>query len=214
MEIIEEITKKTAEDRLKRTCIRKRNAGLKEAPWLTEEVKREIKKKKEINRRKRREGEEARRLEDKYVKQKKKVQRLLKKEMSTHEEKITREIKEGKDKSKMLWENINKLQDKEIKKMEGLALNRNGGKLNNKEAGEELIQYWRKIYQEGENKIKNLWNKEKREEHKQELIKMEENTSQTQLEELVIPEILKEYMEMAGRERGTGRTGEECGRSQ
>ena len=134
---------------------------IKEPPWMNETIRKEIKKRKELNRTRRNETIEERKREHwtNYLEQKKKVQSLIKEEIYKHEEKITDEIKKSTNTSKKLYDNIKKLQRREIKKDVKIEIyNNDGQKMNGEQAEKEIKNYWETIYQKHENKISTVWN--------------------------------------------------------
>lgn len=56
------------------------------------------------------------------------MQDKIRKEMFLHEEKVTKEIKEGKNQGKKLWDNIKKLRGLEIKKNDCIEIYKDGRK--------------------------------------------------------------------------------------
>ena len=82
-----------------------------EPPWMTNELRREIKHRKALNQQKRRyKSEEERKYSElKYVQQKRKVQQMIREEMHKHEDKIVKEIKDGSQRGKKMWMHIARL---------------------------------------------------------------------------------------------------------
>lgn len=100
---------KTAADRrLKRVYRERRSEEGTIPPWMTRDIKEEIAVRKKYNRKRRNAtGDQDReRWKEKYIKHKKIVQEKIRREIHLHEEKITKEIKVGKDQGKKLWDNI------------------------------------------------------------------------------------------------------------
>ncbi|XP_064102661.1 chromosome partition protein Smc-like [Macrobrachium nipponense] len=102
--------KEVAEDKLVRTYRRKMlvEEKVEEQPWFSEEIRKGIKERKELNRKKRNERDNVVKesLEKKYMQKKKEVQLLIREEITIYEKKITEEIRRNKNKE--LWENIEK----------------------------------------------------------------------------------------------------------
>ena len=93
-----EIIKEMADKHLKRKYRRRitnEEQKISEPPWMNENIKREIKKRKELNRAKRNEKNEEKKQElwSRYLEQKKIVQIIIKEEIYKNEEKITDEIR-------------------------------------------------------------------------------------------------------------------------
>ena len=85
-----------------------------EAPWVIEQIRLEIKKQQKLNRAKRNcsDAEDKKEKTELYIKQKKKVQAIIRGEMHKYETKVTNDIKQDKGRGKKLCDNINKLRGK------------------------------------------------------------------------------------------------------
>ena len=85
-----------------------------EAPWVTEQIRLEIKKRRKLNRAKRNcsDAEDKKEKTELYIRQKKKVQAIIRGEMHKYETKVTNDIKQDKSRGNKLWDNINKLRGK------------------------------------------------------------------------------------------------------
>ena len=108
MDKLNKIMQEVAEEKLKARYVRRvvdSTEKITEPPWVTKQIRKEIKKRKELNRRKRNAEtqEESNVLFAQYLKQKKHVQYLVKEKISIHEKKMTEEIKHSKNKGKFLW---------------------------------------------------------------------------------------------------------------
>ena len=147
-----------------------------EAPWMTKDIRTEIKKRKTLNREKRNCCEEDRKQsEELYRNQKKKVQQLIYNAMQQNELKVTMDIKNDKGRGKKLWDNIEKLRGKPRKgKNEGQIYNEDGKQLNKQESEVAIEKYWTSIYRRHDNNIAETWNEETKEVY-QELIDQENN---------------------------------------
>ncbi|MEL6646065.1 MAG: endonuclease/exonuclease/phosphatase family protein, partial [Pseudomonadota bacterium] len=97
IEKFNKILKEASDKHLKKTYKRRINKENKiEQPWITEEIRQGIKKRKEWNRKQRNTvGEERERFFEQYLEQKFKVQRDIKEEITKHEKKKTEEVKKG-----------------------------------------------------------------------------------------------------------------------
>ena len=127
-----------------------------------DDIRSQKKKKKEYNRplRQTTDPDERERLNENYLRQKKKVQQLVKEEMHKYEIKSTNEIKENKDSSK-LWEAINKLKNvKQNSSAELILYNEERCKLPDSEASNTLVEHWNTIYRKHENNIQKVWTQE------------------------------------------------------
>ena len=144
---------------------------VKEPPWITKEIKKKIKERRNINRQKRnsQDTEEKRVLSNVYQKKKKEVQKLVKEAITKNEMKITAEVRSSKNKSKSLWENIDKLRKKERKATNFWLHDSAGKKLKVAEAEDALVAFWNKVYRQHENQINQVWNEETRRKYETEL---------------------------------------------
>ena len=112
------IMETTATQVLKRTYKRRiaydqKKVEVVEAPWMTIEIRAEIKKRRKLNRDKRKcreeDKEEAMQV---YFNQKRKVQHLIHEAKNQHEAQVTMDIKKDKGRGMKLWDNIDKLRGK------------------------------------------------------------------------------------------------------
>ena len=119
-----------------------------ENPWITEEIRQGIKKRREINRVKRnlRSEERIKIWERRYVNQKIKVQNMVRDAKSKHEIKITNEIKRDKS-GKKKWEHINMLTGRKQKAGKDTELyDEQGRKLEIQEGRQKIRETWGDIY--------------------------------------------------------------------
>ena len=138
-----------------------------EKPWISENTKREIKKRNELNRAKRNEKDKtaAERLTKRWKEQKYKVQQMVKKELEEHEINVTNEIKSGTDRQKKLWKNLNKLRGKENKNEDDFKVFDEAGKeIDKKTSGKLAGEHWGQIYRAHNNDITEIWGEEVMEE--------------------------------------------------
>ena len=86
-----------------------------EAPWVTEQIRIEIKKRRKLNRANRNcsDAEDKKEKTELYIRHKKKVQAIIRGEMHKYETKVTNDIKQDKSRGNKLWDNINKLRGKQ-----------------------------------------------------------------------------------------------------
>ena len=86
------------------------------------------------------------RLNKEYLVQKQNVQLLVKEAITSFEKKITTELRKSKNRSKTLWENIDRLRKKERMSGDDIHLfGEDGIQLNQEQAKEELVRYWTRI---------------------------------------------------------------------
>ena len=166
-EILESLMKKNCECILKRKMKKKLSKeGIQKEPiWMNETIRKEIKLRKQYNREKRHaSGEKKAELEQEYKNQKNKVQTMIKKEKTDHEEKITQEIKLSKERSKKMFEMINKLRGKDKKNSneEIFVYSDEGVKMEGEAAVKKMESYWTSIYRRHDNDIDAEWNDEQR----------------------------------------------------
>ena len=97
-----------------------------------------------------------------YIKQKKKVQAIIRGEMHKCETKVTNDSKQDKGGGKKLWDNINKLRGKTGKNEDiQLLYDRNEQPLKISEMDVEIEQYWDSIYKKiHKNDIIDIWNED------------------------------------------------------
>ena len=122
--------------------------------------------------------------------QKKEVQDLVKEAVTRSERKTTELIRNSANKSKAMFENINKLKKKETSKGDVHLYNSEGKGLGPEEEHEELTRYWKTIYQRHPNEIRRVWNSHMREDY-------EESLNSSAHEEIQYPKHLRELMDMA-----------------
>jgi len=135
-----------------------------EPPWMNDDLKREIKYRRDLNRRRRRAaGREREQLWDRYRVQKEKVKVLVRNQKMDYEKQLARRIKEDKS-SKKMWEMIRKLRgDSGNKKRRIKLYDENGSVL--EEEGDEMMTRWTGIYQPGNNEIREMWNEHERQKY-------------------------------------------------
>ena len=97
-----------------------------------------------------------------YIKQKKKVQAIIRGDMHIYETKVTNDIKQDKGRGKKLWDNINKLRDKTGRDEDiQLIYDINEQPLKISEMDVEIEQNWDSIYKKKhKNDIIDIWNED------------------------------------------------------
>ena len=160
---------------------------------MTEQVRKEIKKRKELNRQQRNENREREKylLWERYKEQKIKVRELLKIEIRKHEEKIVEEIKQDKG-GKELWKNIGKISEKEVKKKE-LRIYEDGKELEEIEAEKRIERFWKQTYKTHQNKIYEYWNQVEKETYEREMERIEEQDREEETNEGIPRIVLDPY---------------------
>ena len=134
-----------------------------EAPWVTEQIRIEIKKRRKLNRANRNcsDAEDKKEKTELYIRQKKKVQAIIRGEMHKYETKVTNDIKQDKSRGKKLWDNINKLRGKTGRNEDiQLLYDINEQPLKISEMDVEIEQYWNSIYKKHKNDIIDIWNED------------------------------------------------------
>ncbi|CAL4079479.1 unnamed protein product, partial [Meganyctiphanes norvegica] len=143
-----------------------------ECNWMTDEIRREISKKRDIRKKLRRcENEtEKERLTSIEDNQKIKIQLMVKEAKEVEEKKIEKEIRNSDNKGKMIWNLINKIRGKRIIPEED-EIFKNGLKMETEEARKCFFGDWRGILAVRENKAHEIWD----EEIKKEMIESRDN---------------------------------------
>ena len=100
---------KTLMSKYKRRLL-KNNQRKSEAPWVNDEIRNEIKKRKKLNREKRNCNDVTKM--ELYIKQKKLVQTKIREQMNIYEMNSTNVIRQDRSRGKKIWYNINKLRGK------------------------------------------------------------------------------------------------------
>ena len=168
---INDVIKRVADEHLKvkyrrKTC----QVGKKEEPpWMNEEIRREIAKRRRLNKlyRNGEENREQRWIE--YREQKEKVKRMISEEMRKYEEGVAEEIR-GMGGGKHMWKMIKKLKGEKVEKRERVKLyTEEGEELESELYEEEIRGFWQDIYQMHGNEIEREWGLEKREEYEEKL---------------------------------------------
>ena len=188
------LIKSVADEKLKSQYRRRtiETENIQEQPWVTDEIRKEVKIRKRINRERRNENDDNRKdsLRIAYLKQKVKVQLLVKEAITQLEKKITNDIRGSRNKSQAMWENLNKLRKKERRSNNDIHLfDENGKQLDDKGERVVLTRYWKTIYQRHENTIHEVWNDEKKGEYI-ERMNSDDNTAS-------FPPHLRELMDIA-----------------
>lgn len=126
-----------------------------EQPWLTEEIKKEISKRRQLNKlhRNQRNTHQKEEAWKNYTEQKEKVKDMIYIAMRKHEEKIAMEIMEDKD-GRRMWENGRKLRGEEKKRGQLKIYSVTGEELQVEEAMSEMERFWEDIYRMKPNKVK------------------------------------------------------------
>ena len=130
---------------------------------MNDNIRKEMKKKREINRRRRntKDIKEKNKLEKECNQQKEVVKKLVRESIEKYEIKITNEIKEDENRGRKLWQNIHKLIGRKGKEeVEFKVFNREEKELGELEARREVIKYWEEFLGKEDNEIKSIWNEE------------------------------------------------------
>ena len=182
--------------------------------WISKDIKKQISKRREINKRRRRETnqEECNRLWVEYEKQKAFVNKLVMKAVEGHEMMVTRKIMEDKNRGKKLWQNIELLRgNHETSEKKIKIYDENGVQLEENNIENELKEKWTPVYQCRPNRISEQWSMEEAQEYQDALNeRMVQHTYQTgwsysqqqgrivrEQETITFPEHILEHMEMA-----------------
>ena len=138
-----------------------------EKPWFTEEIGREISKRRRLNKEKRKIHNDDIRNEKEnlYKLQKEIVKEKIKAAIKKHEARVVQEIKLDTSNRK-LWLNIKKLKEINNTEREIRLCGDDGKLLNEVEERKQLRETWKQIYQKHENKIDEEWNEGMRNEYR------------------------------------------------
>ena len=143
---INKILLEAAEQHLSTEYRRREKEGETEQPWITQEIRREIGKRRQLNKKHRGAEEEDRKEKwERYLSQKGKVKELIRAEMRKYEEKLTEGIR-GSDRGSKLWDQIDKLRGREKGRKQLSIDGEDGVKLNDEEKGEEIRRCWSGIH--------------------------------------------------------------------
>ena len=194
IEKLNELMTEVADTNLKARYRKKilKEQQVKEMPWVTDEIRQAIKKRKAINREKRntKDKNQEKILNDQYKAQKKKAQILVKEAVTKSERKATEDIRNSANKSKSMFENIDKLRKKERSKADIQLYDGDGKKLTPEEEQEQLVSFWKTVYQQHPNNISEVWNEDIKNEYEE---RMQNEVRQGPL----FPRHLRELMDMA-----------------
>ena len=165
MDKFNEVVKTSMNEKLKKTVIRKYNSsGITNPVWFTREMEQGIKLRQHLSRmtRNARDEQERQHFMDLYREQKRKVQIMVRDGISQYERRITEEVR---DNACNLWKNICKLRGEKMEIKETHIYDRDGVKLDDRDAVEDIREYWQGIYHKHENKVSEEWSEIKQEEY-------------------------------------------------
>ena len=125
---------------------------------MNEEIRESIKKRRNINRKKRKckNPIEKKELENKCQLQKEEVQKMIREAKEKYEMKLTNEVMEDKGNG-TVWKNMNKLMGKSTKKGTKVKIYGEGKLMEIDKALDDFFKVWRLIYNTSENKIDEVW---------------------------------------------------------
>ena len=199
-ELMTKTSKKEMEVTIKRK-IRKDNKDETEPIWFNKEIKKEISKRRNINklRRKAKTEQERAMYEEQHLDQKLKVKFMVREAINKHEKKLTEEILRDPNRNKNLWKHINRLKGKDLGKTKNVKIyNEMGQLIPVEETPERILQVWEKIYQSNANNIREVWNPEEVAAYKYHLETIQKEKSTTgSLTFISNTNILNEHHDMA-----------------
>ena len=162
MQTVDNIMEKAAKEHLEITVTKKGDVhekGSYEPVWINDGIKREIKTRRKFNKLKRNNMDPLTEnyFSKKYEDQKQKVKTIVKEAINKHEQKITNEIKE--DRNRKLWDNINYLRGKNSKNniKETKIYEDDGEKIPQHQIKDKVGNFWKDIYQHSNNSICETW---------------------------------------------------------
>ena len=153
--------KEVADVCLKRSFkVREKRHKQMDQPWMTNEIKREIGIRRELNRRKRGlQGEEYRRVWGYYKVQKERVRVMVRDAKVGYEREMAKQIKGSRGNVNM-WKMVDKLRGKVGKDNRVGLYDEEGEKIEEDREAEAMIQGWVGIYRGEDNRIGEVWNGE------------------------------------------------------
>ena len=170
---MENMIKENADNYLRRTARRRGGRGRRgrfQQPWMTADVEREIKHRRELNRKKRRvQGVEYDRCLLLYKRQKELVKKMVRDVKTEYERKLAQEIRENRNSDKM-WKMIGKLRGNDGNGRRVKLYGEDGEEIEEVDEGGEMMRYWRTIYQKDVNRVNDVWNGERRNEYRERVI--------------------------------------------
>ena len=122
-------------------------ANKEDKKWFNDEIKKEIGKRRTLNKKARNtESEEEKNIfKLEYRKQKLKVKAMVRVAIEKHELEVTEEIRNSDNKGKMLWKNIEKLKGNENKNKEIEIYDKDKQKIEEKKEEELITIFWKGI---------------------------------------------------------------------
>ena len=204
--------KRAADQTMKVKFKKKKVKRCVEPIWFNDKIKKEISKRREINKRRRKETNPEVRttLWVQYTKQKQIVSNMVKEAVSIYENNITRKIRNNKNRGKEVWKHLNALLHRnEIEKKKSNIHSENGEVIEEEKIGDELKKVWLPVYQSSCNDIHKSWNQEEKiayiertnsgmvEQSFTTGIVRRGNRFEYERERRMFPEALIEHMEMA-----------------
>ena len=166
---MEQIITETANECLRKTVrIKKKKDGSRiEQKWVNDEIRREIKVRKRLNREKRgKVGEEYERAYERYKDQKQKVSKMVWEVKTAYEREMAEEMKGNKGSNKM-WQMVDKLRGKEKTGGKRKKLyDGNGNELEEDMECEKMMECWTELYQRDENRVREVWSERKKNEYR------------------------------------------------
>ena len=181
IEELNEVIRKAADRNLKVIHVRKTQCDKRELPWMKEEIKKEIAKRRTLNKEHRRKkGSEAgNAIWLRYCQQKQLVKMLISEAMREYENGIARSVMEDRSGRKM-WEHIGKLKG-EVKPRRSLKIyDELGEELKGRESVLQMKTYWEQIYKMSPNKMTDVWNETLRQRYVEQMEVFEETVRITQ----------------------------------
>ena len=164
MQDFHELIAESAERTLKRKCIRKSYANKRPRPvWFTRQIEEEIKKRRNINRKRRYATlDEKERFLQEYYTQKNKVKEMVKAAITKFEVQMATEIREERDSGKKIWKYISKIRGIEQKQANIAVFDQSDTLILKEELPDRVMEGWRSIYQMHNEKVETYWTAERK----------------------------------------------------
>lgn len=157
---INKVAKDTMEKTFKRR-IRQDNEEEPEPIWFNTNIRKEISVRRQYNksRRKATTEEEKKKYKELYCEQKIKIKEMVKAAIYENERNMTDKILKDPNRSKKLWEYIDKLKGKETKSKDTTIIyDEEGNQLEQEKIPNLIKKFWTNIYQKHPNELEDIWN--------------------------------------------------------
>ena len=145
---------------------KKKNKG--KSCWITEEIIKEIAKKRQINKSRRKEIDQIKKIQlnENYQQQKEKVQNMVSQAIEKFEVELTRKILDDKDKNKKIWRHTFNLINRSYQEPTITEIYDENGKIPMQNTSSIIKSHWNQIYQSQINDIEHCYDAEERKQYR------------------------------------------------